>query len=147
MHRWLTACLFGLLAATAASADRIVLVAGGGDGGDGSPALKVKLDRPFGVDADRDGNLWFVDYETHCVRTIDAKGVVRTVAGTGKAGAAGDGGPASKATLNHPHNLVIAVDGSVYVSDTSNFKVRKIDRSGVITTVAGSGKKGFSGDG
>jgi DNA-binding beta-propeller fold protein YncE len=147
MRRWLPACLFVALTASAARADKLVLVAGGGDGGDGVPALQVKLDKPFGVDADRDGNLWFVDYDAHTVRTIDGKGVVRTVAGTGKAGDGGDGGPAAKATLNHPHNLAVAPDGSVYIADTSNNKVRKIDRSGVITTVAGTGKKGFSGDG
>jgi DNA-binding beta-propeller fold protein YncE len=82
------------------------------------------------------------------VLKIDAGGRFTTLAGTGRKGDGGDGGPASKAEFNGPHNLAVAPNGDVYVADTWNCRVRKIDaRTGVITTLAGTGVKGFSGDG
>lgn len=150
-HRPILPCITLLLAclfASQASAAKIVLVAGGGTGGDGSPATQAKLDSPFGVEFDRDGNLIFVELTGHRVRRIDKRGIVTTLAGTGEKGLGGDGGPAATATFNGMHNLAISPDGGVFLADTWNNCVRRIDpQSGKITTVAGTGQKGFSGDG
>lgn len=144
---FVTLLVAGLTTAPADAA-KIVLVAGGGTGGDGSPATQAKLDSPFGVEFDRDGNLIFVELTGHRVRRIDKRGIVTTLAGTGEKGLSGDGGPAAKATFNGMHNLAIAPDGGVFVADTWNNCVRRIDpQSGKIATVAGTGQKGNSGDG
>jgi DNA-binding beta-propeller fold protein YncE len=134
--------------ASPAHAAKIVLVAGGGTGGDGSLATEAKLDSPFGVEFDRDGNLLFVEMTGHRVRRIDKRGIVTTLAGTGAKGHDGDGGSAAKATFNGMHNLAIGPDGSVFVADTWNNCVRRIDtKTGIVAPVAGTGQKGFSGDG
>jgi hypothetical protein len=84
---------------------KVVLVAGGGDGADGVLATKARLQAPFGVDFDRVGNLYFVEYTGHRVRRIDAKGILTTIAGTGKKSTGGDGGPAREGELNSPHRI------------------------------------------
>jgi DNA-binding beta-propeller fold protein YncE len=138
----------GLLSVAPARAEKLVLVAGGGDGGDGGPAREAKLQAPFGVDFDRSGTLFFVEFTGHRVRKIDGKGVLTTVAGSGEKGYAGDGEPAMKAQFHSMHSLVVAPTGDIYVADTWNNRVRKIDaRSGEIRTIAGTGDKGYSGDG
>jgi cytochrome oxidase Cu insertion factor (SCO1/SenC/PrrC family)/DNA-binding beta-propeller fold protein YncE len=130
------------------SGPRLVLVAGGGRGADGSPAVKAELRTPFGVDFDRGGNVFLVEFTGHRVRKIDRQGILTTIAGTGVKGYAGDGGPASTAQFNSMHGLAVAPDGDLYLADTWNNRVRKIDaRTGRITTIAGTGEKGFSGDG
>lgn len=127
---------------------RLVLVAGGGTGGDGAPADRAELITPFGVDFDAAKMLYFVELNGHRVRKIGPDGIVTTIAGSGRKGDGGDDGPAAKAELNGPHSLAVTRDGDIYVADTWNNRVRKIDaRSGRITSVAGTGKKGFSGDG
>lgn len=129
-------------------AEKIVLVAGGGEGGDNRPAREAKLASPFGVDFDRAGNLFLVEFTGHRVRRIDRRGLLTTVAGTGAKGDGGDGGPALKAQFNGLHSLVVAPSGDVYLADTWNNRVRKLDlRSGKVSTIAGTGAKGFSGDG
>lgn len=145
--------LLGILVCTLAGvapgrAEKLVLVAGGGDGGDGSPAREAKLGMPFGVDFDRSGNLFFVEFTGHRVRKIDDKGIVTTVAGTGEKGDGGDEGPAKKAKFDSMHSLIVTPNGDIYVADSWNNRVRKIDpRSGEIRTIAGTGEKGYSGDG
>jgi sugar lactone lactonase YvrE len=143
--------LAGQVAGTAddpGRADRLVLVAGGGTGGDGSPADRAELITPFGVAFDVAGTLFFVELNGNRVRKIGPDGIVTTVAGTGRKGDGGDDGPAAKAELNGPHSLAVMENGNILVADTWNNRVRKIDaRSGRITTVAGTGRKGFSGDG
>jgi len=130
-----------------AAARTIVLVAGDGDRGDGSPAAKAALKTPFGVDFDREGNLFFVEMTGERVRKIGRDCVLSTVAGDGTKGNRGDGGPAAEAQFNGMHSLAIAPDDTIYVADTWNNCVRAIDpRSGKITRVAGTGEKGFSGD-
>jgi DNA-binding beta-propeller fold protein YncE len=130
----------GLLAA--ARADHVEVVAGGKTG------AAAELRWPFGVASDRAGNLYVVEYEGHRLRKVDPRGGVTTVAGTGKKGFGGDGGPAIRARLSGPHGLAVTPGGDVYVADTWNCRVRRIDaRSGVITTLAGTGRKGFGGDG
>lgn len=133
---------------TSALAERLVVVPCGGAAGDGAQATAVPLHRPFGVDSDRQGNLFVVELEGGHVHQIDAKNIRTTIAGNGTKGFAGDGGPAIHAVFNAMHNLAIAPSGDIYIADTLNHRVRKIDaRTGVITTFAGSGKQGFSGDG
>ena len=127
---------------------RLTLVAGGGTGGDGAAATQSKLIAPFGVGFDGNKTLYFVEMTGHRLRKIDQDGLVTTVAGTGRVGNGGDGGPAARSELNGPHSLAVAKNGDIFVADTWNNRVRKIDtRTGVITNVAGTGKKGFSGDG
>jgi DNA-binding beta-propeller fold protein YncE len=123
-------------------------VAGGGDRTEGVPATKARLQAPFGVAFDRAGNLYFVEYAGHRIGRIDSEGIVATVAGTGKKGDGGDGGPARNAELSSPHSLAVAANGDIYIADTGNNRVRKVDgRTGTITTVAGTGEKGHAGDG
>jgi DNA-binding beta-propeller fold protein YncE len=137
-----------LAGSTPTRADRIILVAGGGEEGDGAAAAKAKLSGPFGVGADKDGDLFIVEMPGQRLRRIDGKGVLTTIAGTGAKGFAGEGGPAMKAEFDGPHSLAVAANGDVYLADTWNNRVRKIDaKTGVITTVIGTGEKGFGGDG
>ncbi len=141
--------LTSLALAPSAHASKVVLVAGGGDKIGDAPATEVKLTLPFGVDFDRVGNIFLVEMVGgERVRKIDAKGVLTTVAGTGVKGFAGDGGPALPAQFNGMHNLAAAPNGDIYLADTWNSRVRKIDaKTGVISTVVGTGTRGFSGDG
>jgi len=129
-------------------AGQIVLVAGGGQGGDGSAATQAQLDGPFGVGFDAEGTMYVVEMTGHRIRKVGPEGRLTTVAGTGKKGDSGDAGPASSAEFNGMHHLIVAKNGDIYVADTWNNRVRKIDaHSGRITAFAGTGKKGFSGDG
>lgn len=140
--RFLAIFLGWLASGVAARAEKLVLVAGG----DSAP--EAKLHEPFGVDFDRAGNLYLVEFAGHRVRKIDGKGVLHTVAGTGTKGFAGDDGPAAKAQFNSMHSLAVAPNGDVYVADTWNNRVRKIEtKTGTIHTIAGTGAKGFGGDG
>jgi sugar lactone lactonase YvrE len=126
----------------------LVRVAGGGTGGDGASAEQAELNGPFGVGFDRNGTLYFVEMTGNRVRKIGPDGLVTTLAGSGQKGNGGDDGPAARAELNGPHHLVVTRNGDIYVADTWNNRVRKIDgRTGLITNVAGTGEKGFSGDG
>jgi DNA-binding beta-propeller fold protein YncE len=133
-------------------ADKVTLVAGG-TGADGGPANHAKVSKPFGVIFDKDGNLYIGQFGTktdgQLVRKVDAKGIITTIAGTGKVGAAGDGGPARDGEFNFIHDIVIGADGNLYVADSFNRKVRKIDvKTGILTTFAGTGEgKAATGDG
>ena len=114
-------------------------------GGDGGPAIDARI-APDSVAADADGRIYVVDGANHRIRRIDATGVITTFAGTGVAGFAGDGGPATEARLSFPNGVAVAGDGNVYVADTGNHRIRMIDASGTITTVAGTGVFGYGGD-
>lgn len=131
-----------------AQADQLTLVAGGGTA-DAGKAAECKLIEPFGVDFDSNGNMYIVELSGGRVLKVDAKGALSVFAGAAKQkGDAGDGGPAAKALFNGLHNLAIAPNGDIYLADTWNQKVRKIDgKSGQVSTLAGTGKKGYSGDG
>jgi len=120
-----------------------------GFGGDGGPAERALLNGPFDVGFDSDSNLYFSDTFNHRIRRVDARtGIITTCAGSGEAGYAGDGGPAIGARLNEPYGIAIDKAGNVYIADRHNHCVRQVDRSsGVITTLAGNGAAGFSGDG
>jgi DNA-binding beta-propeller fold protein YncE len=141
-------CLFALQGSLPhARADRIVLVAGGDRDADGIPAVQAKLNSPFGVDFDRAGNAYVVELTGARLLKID-KGVLTWIGGTGKKGDGGDGGPARKAEFNGMHNLVVGPGGEVYLADTWNNRVRKLDpKTGTVTAFAGTGDKGFDGDG
>lgn len=157
--------------APAPAAGTIVTVAGNGAstfGGDGRPAKTARLPNPGGLALDAAGNLYIADNIVNRIRRVDAMtGIITTVAGSrvidairfltpqGNTGAfSGDGGPASAAQLDTPQHIATDASGNLYISDLNNYRVRKVDaRTGIITTVAGSGPTGsptvgaFSGDG
>lgn len=127
----------------------ITTIAGTGElesTGDGGPATEADLEAPDGLAFGPDGNLYVSEFGGSRIRMIDTEGIITTVAG-GEFGAAGDGGPATEAELNCPHTLAFDDAGNLYFTDVCNFKVRRIDPSGSITTVAGAGRPGFGGDG
>jgi NHL repeat len=127
---------------------RIVLVAGQGSGPDTAIAAGAPVNGPFGVGFDAEGILYWVEMPGQRVRKLTGAGIATTIAGTGRPGSDGDGGPADHALLNGPHSLAVMRNGDVLVADTWNNRVRKIDaRSGTISTIVGTGRKGFSGDG
>lgn len=109
----------------------------------GSPASLKAL----GMAVDRSGSIYVADTAGNRIRKITPSGAVATVAGTGLMGYSGDGGPAVSARLSAPTGLAVDLQGVLYVTDSANNRIRRIDRNGIITTVAGTGKKGYSGDG
>ena len=117
--------------------------------GDGGPAASALLSEPFMCAFDAQGNLFLAEATNHCVRKVDkATGVITTVAGTGSEGYSGDSGPATQATFNQPYSLQIDGNGDIYIVDRLNSVIRKVDGvTGIITTVAGTGVAGYSGDG
>lgn len=129
-------------------AAKLVLVAGGDQAGDGMPATQAKLSSPFGVAFDRAGNIILVEMTGDKVRRINVRNTISTLAGTGVKGFSGDGGPAVQAQFNGIHNLAIGVNDDLFLADTWNSRVRKIDaQTGLVSTFAGTGQRGFSGDG
>lgn len=128
----------------------ITTVAGTGDvgfSGDGGQATAAKLFAVEGISFDANGDLLIADTSNNRIRRVDQDGVITTVAGTGESGSSGDGGPATAATFNDPVSVVADEDGNLYVSDHHNDRVRRIDNSGTITAFAGTGVRGFAGDG
>ena len=129
----------------------ITTVAGNGTAGysgDGGPATAAMLNQPEGVALDpTSGNLIIADSQNRRVRKVDSSGNITTIAGTGVEGYSGDGGPAVSAMLHRAVDLAIDISGNIYFADSVDNRVRKIDNSGNITTVAGNGTPGFSGDG
>jgi len=117
-----------------------------GFAGDGGPASEAHLNYPKGIAIDDAGLLYVVDTENNRIRRVDADGTITTVVGTGKRGFSGNGGPAVAASLNTP-TCIAFHDGAMYFCDRENAVVRKVDATGVITTVAGTGHAGYSGDG
>lgn len=118
-----------------------------GYGGDGGPATLARLRYPTDAVTAPDGSLYVADHQNHRIRKIDPGGVITTVAGTGLPGYTGDGGPATLARLFNPYALAIGPDGSLYIADTGNNRIRKVSTDGTISTVAGSGLYGYGGDG
>ncbi len=119
-----------------------------GYAGDNGPAAAASLNNPFDLVFDSANNLIFADTFNHRIRRIDARtGVITTIAGTGDRGFAGDGGPAVRAILNEPYGVVVDRAGTVYFADRMNRRVRRIEPSGTITTLAGDGSGKYSGDG
>ncbi|HEV2695970.1 MAG TPA: hypothetical protein VG347_23990 [Verrucomicrobiae bacterium] len=119
-----------------------------GLGGDGGPATQAQLNNPFGLVRGPDGALWFADYAANVVRRITKDGGITTVVGNGQTGYTGDGGPARAASLNHPHEIRFDHAGNLFIADASNNAIRRYDaKSGLITTFAGNGQPGYTGDG
>ncbi len=118
-----------------------------GPQGDGAPALSAQLNRPCGVVVDAAGTLYVCDYVNHRVRKVTTDGKISTIAGNGTAGPKGDSGPALSVQLNYPRDVAVDAEGAVYIADSENHRVRKVTADGRISTVAGTGVKGFLGDG
>lgn len=137
-----------LLGVGPAWADKVVLVAGGGDGPDGSPAVSAKVVLPFAIAFADDGSLLFVEMNGgDRLRKIARDGTLTTLAGTGQKGDSGDNGPGPKAQLNGPHDLLIANDGAVLIADTFNHRVRRYDPfTKTVAAFAGTGKMGYAGE-
>lgn len=130
----------------------IMTVAGCGKkgfSGDGGSATKAELNEPYGLQLDRDGNLYFVDRLNFRVRMIEARtGNIRTVAGSGRRGFSGDGGSAIRADMREPNGLALDGKGKLYIADVADQRVRVVDlKAGVISTACGTGKKAHTGDG
>jgi len=119
----------------------------GGFSGDGKAAVNAQLNSPAGITVDAAGNVYIADAGNQRIRKIDLGGIITTIAGTGSAQYGGDSGPATLATLNMPAGLALDSSGNLYIADTGNHAVRKLTVDGTITTVAGNGTHGFSGDG
>ena len=135
------------LAGTAVVADWRIHTLAGGSNGDGGPAVQAKLEEPSDVAVDSSGNLYITDYRNNRIRKVNTSGIITTVAGTGVGGYSGDGGSSIKAMLNRPAGIVVDSSGNLYIADARNHRIRKVDTSGTITTIAGTGEEGFSGDG
>ena len=130
------------------SSGTITTVAGGGSAdGDNVPAVQARLSRPSGVVLDGAGNLYIADTSNHRIRRVDSSGTITTVAGTGERGFGGDGGPAVQAQLASPFGVAVDSAGNLFIADTLNSRIRRLDTKGTITTVAGTGEESFGGDG
>ncbi|HTA26534.1 MAG TPA: T9SS type A sorting domain-containing protein [Bacteroidia bacterium] len=118
-----------------------------GYAGDGGAATNAELNNPISVFAGIDGNIYISDWGNSRLRLVSASGIISTIAGNGVYGFSGDGGPASLAELNGPMGVFVDGSGNIYLADIGNERIRKINTSGVINTIAGNGIYGFSGDG
>src|SRR5262245_10390279 len=123
----------------------LTTVAGNGTkgySGDGGPATKAQLNEPYEVRFDRAGNMLLVEMQNQLVRKVDAKtGVISTVAGTGKKGYGGDGGPATAALFSSPHSIALDAADNLYIADIANHRIRKVDaKTGIVTSIAGNGE-------
>ena len=129
----------------------ITTVAGGGSEGfygDAGPATAAALWSPAGIFVDGSGNLFIADSVNNRIREVSASnGYINTVAGSTLGGFSGDGGPATSAMLNNPTGVFVDASGNIYIADNGNNRIRKVSSGGTITTIAGTGIEGFSGDG
>src|SRR5262249_57016929 len=108
------------------------------------PAMPIY---PAGVVVDAAGNLFIADTGNNRIREVTPAGFIGTVAGNGTSGFSGDGGPATAAQLNYPGGVAVDAAGNLFIAEISNNRIRKVTPAGVISTVAGNGSAGFSGDG
>ncbi|MBI5410881.1 MAG: hypothetical protein HZA21_02710 [Nitrospirae bacterium] len=134
-----------------AATGNITTVAGNGArdfSGDGGPAAKASLAFPMGLTVDREGNLFIADARNHRIRRVDAKtGVITTVAGQGIRGLGGDNGPALSALMSYPTSVTLDKEGNVYIADSENGGIRRVDKkTGIISSVVGEGTPGSKTD-
>ncbi len=115
--------------------------------GDGGAATAAALRYPKSLAVDRAGTLYIADRQAHRIRAVSPDGIIRTVAGTGAQGFGGDGGPATEAFLSIPSGIATDFAGNLYIADTGNNRIRRVDTGGTITTFAGTGRAGAEGDG
>ena len=124
------------------------VVGGGGNGiGDGGGATNANLYWPMGMAVDASGNLFIADSAFNCIRKVDTRGIITTVAGNGTYAYSGDSGPATNASLSNPYGVAVDTSGNLFIADTFNNRIRKVNTNGTITTVAGTGTNSYSGDG
>ena len=117
-----------------------------GYSGDGGPARAAQLSYPYGLALDSTGNLYIMDTGNDRVRKVALDGTISTVAGNGTDGFGGNGGPASGAQFHYPIGIALDAGGNLYIADSGNNRIRKIARDGTVSTVAGNGTAGYSGD-
>ena len=146
------AALVLFTAAVAAYGQKLVTLAGtgvAGFSGDGGPGVQAQVNNPYGLTIGPDGALYFCEIGNHRVRRLDLKsGIISTAAGSGKKGYAGDGGPALAAEMNEPYEVRFDASGNLFIAEMQNHVVRRVDaKTHTISTVAGTGTAGFSGDG
>ena len=118
-----------------------------GYSGDGGSATTAELNFPRGVAIDASGNIYLADGDNNVIRKVSTNGIITTIAGNGTSGYSGDGGIATAAQLNFPIGIAVDASGNIFVADKNNKRIRKVNTNGIITTVAGTGYAGFSGDG
>jgi sugar lactone lactonase YvrE len=139
------------LALSLAGQTTVTLAGTGSPGfsGDGGPASKAEINNPYGLTIGPDGALYFCEIGNHRIRRVDLKSkLITTVVGSGKKGYAGDGGPALAADMNEPYEVRFDSAGNLFFAEMQNHVVRRVDaRTQVISTIAGTGTAGFSGDG
>lgn len=142
-------CLL-LAAGPAYPQSTIRTIAGNGSqvfAGDGGPATAAGLNHPRGLAVDASGNVYISDVDNHRIRRVSPSGIISTIAGNGVPGDSGDGGPAVSASLSDVTGLALDGAGNLYIADAGNRRVRKVTTNGIISTIAGTGVQGFSGDG
>lgn len=140
----------GLLQPGLSQAQNISTVAGNGNygfSGDGGPATSASLASPYGVAVDAAGNLYIADISNYRIRKVTPAGVISTIAGNGSSGFSGDGGAATSASISDVYKVAMDANGNLYIPDYGNNRIRKVAPSGTISTIAGIGSAGFSGDG
>ncbi len=152
ISRFCRVLMISLFASLNGNTQIIITIAGLGTGsictGDGGPAINAVLKSPYNLVFDTTGNLFVVDGYCSNIRVVSTIGAISNYAGNGSWGYSGDGGPATLASLNRPFDIAIDSSGSLYIADANSYCVRKIDISGVITTIAGTpGVRGYGGDG
>ncbi len=141
-----------ILIALTSQAQIISTLAGNGTAdytGDGQAATNASLNTPSGVAVDAKGNMFIADTKNNTIRRVDSNGVISSVAGKGYffSGFKGDGGAATSAELNYPTGVAVDTKGNIYIADAHNNVIRKVNSRGIISTIAGTGTMGFSGDG
>ncbi|HTA63850.1 MAG TPA: T9SS type A sorting domain-containing protein [Bacteroidia bacterium] len=119
----------------------------GPSSGDGGQATAAGFGSPSGVAVDGSGNLYIADSQNNRIRKVDIAGIITTFVGTGATSPTGDGGPATAATLNNPSSVTCDALGNLYIADDGRSCIRKVNTAGIISTIAGNGTYGFSGDG
>ena len=146
--KWFAGLMMSALAVCGAE-PKVTLIYGSWNPGEGGTVTTRPnpLKQPFGVDFDAQGNMYIAELSGGRVHRLTPANILTTISGDGSKSYQGDGGPAKEGTFNGMHNVAVTPKGEVYISDSWNFCVRKIDAKGLLSTVVGTGKRGFSGDG